>query len=81
MTTVTERFPLDDITAQARDVHFWRTILTGVLAVLFGTGWLAAKTCTVLWLAVAWAAIAIRQGWREGRGHSTEPRGPSSAPR
>lgn len=55
------------ITAQAREVHFWRTVLTVLAALLFGVGWLAAKTCTVAWLALAWSAVAIREGWREAR--------------
>lgn len=62
-----DRIPVDDITSQAREVHFWRTVLTVVAAVLFGAGWVAAKVLTGLWLGVAWAAVAVREGWREGR--------------
>ncbi len=55
------------ITAQARQVHFWRTVLTVLAALLFGIGWLTAKAFGLLWLALAWSAVAVREGWREGR--------------
>lgn len=58
-----ERVPVDGITAQARQVHFWRMVLTVVTAVLFGVGWLAAS----VWLAACWSAVAVREGWRECR--------------
>ena len=67
MTAITERIPLDEITAQAREVHFWRTVLTLVAALLFGLGWVTAKVFALAWLAFAWSAVAVREGWREGR--------------
>ena len=73
MTALTERIPLDGITAQAREVHFWRTVLTVIAALLFGLGWLLAKTFAVLWLAAAWSFTAIRVGWQEGRKASGKP--------
>lgn len=73
MTAITERIPLDEITAQAREVHPGRTILTVIAAFFFALGWLTAKTFAVLWLALAWSAVAIREGWREAQ----VSRGPS----
>jgi hypothetical protein len=73
MTAVLERVPLDAITEQARQVRFWRTVLTVIAGVLFGAGWLTARA----WLAVAWCAVAFREGWREGRGTTRVNRGPS----
>ena len=67
MTSLTERIPLDQITAQARQVRFSRTLLTVIAALLFGLGWLVAKAFGVLWLAVAWSATAVKVGWQEGR--------------
>lgn len=67
MTHVLERVPVDRITAQAREVHIGRTLLALVAALLFGVGWLAAKIVGVLWLALAWSAVAVREGWREAR--------------
>jgi hypothetical protein len=72
MTAVFERVPLDAITEQARQVRFWRTVLTVIAGVLFGAGWLVAK----MWLAAAWSAVAVREGWREGRGTAVS-HGPS----
>jgi hypothetical protein len=74
VTTLAERIPLDEITAQAREVKFGRTLLTLIAAVLFGLGWLVAKAFGVLWLAAAWTFVAARQGWRAGR---AVPAGPS----
>lgn len=61
------RVPVDRITAQAREVRFWRTVLTALAGVLFGLGWLAARGFAAVWLAVSWAVVAVRVGWREGR--------------
>ena len=77
MTAVLDRVDLDAITEQARQVRFWRTVLTLVAGVLFGAGWLVAKCFTVSWLAVSWCAVAVREGWREGRGTTQVSRGPS----
>jgi hypothetical protein len=76
MTAITERLDLDAITAQARDVRFWRTVLTAVAGVLFGVGWVVAKAFGVVWLASAWVFVAVRAGYREGRG-ARVPSGPS----
>lgn len=67
MTAVLERVPLDRISAQAREVHFWRTVLTLIAAVLYGLGWTAAKVLGALWLALTWSATAVRVGWQEAR--------------
>ena len=61
--TLLDRIPVDDITAQAREVHFGRVLLTVIAAVFWSIGWVTAKA----FLAVAWCAVAVRQGWREGR--------------
>jgi uncharacterized membrane protein YedE/YeeE len=62
-----ERIPTERITAQAREVHFWRTVLTLIAGLLFGIGWLLAKAFTAAWFALAWCAIAGREGWRSAR--------------
>jgi hypothetical protein len=77
MTSLTELLPLDEINRQAREVHFWRTVLTLVAAVLFGAGWVTAKVFAVLWLAAAWSFTAVRVGWQEGRKTAEVSRGPS----
>ena len=76
MTSLTERIPLEEITKQAREVHFWRTVLTVIAAALFGLGWLVAKAFGVAWLAAAWSVVAVREGWREGRKVSRGTAGP-----
>ncbi|HEU4542571.1 MAG TPA: hypothetical protein VFR23_15700 [Jiangellaceae bacterium] len=58
---------VDEITRQAREVRFGRVLLTVIAAVLFGIGWIVAKTFTVLWFALAWSATAVKLGWQEGR--------------
>ena len=61
MTTV--QLPLDEITAQAREVHFGRAILTVIAAVFFAVGWVAARG----FFAVAWCGMAVKLGWQAGR--------------
>lgn len=68
------RVPLDEINTRAREVHFGRTLLTVIAAVLYGAGWVAAKVFGAVWLAVAWSAVAVKVGWTEARGGA---RGPS----
>lgn len=72
--TVLDRVPLEDINARAREVHFGRTLLTIIAAILYAVGWLAAKTLGGIWLALAWSAVAVKVGWTEARAGT---RGPS----
>lgn len=58
---------LDRITAEARQVQFGRVLLTVIAGVLFGIGWIVAKTFAVLWLALTWSATAVKLGWQEAR--------------
>jgi hypothetical protein len=58
---------VERINAEAREVHFGRTVLTLVAAVLFGLGWLTARIFGVIWLALAWSVTAVKVGWTEGR--------------
>ncbi|BBA99270.1 hypothetical protein RVR_8309 [Actinacidiphila reveromycinica] len=67
MAAWSEQIPLDQITAEARRIRFWRTVLTVLGGLLFGVGWLAAKGCGLVWLGVAWVAAALRIGWQEAR--------------
>ena len=60
---VLSRVPVDQIGAQARQARPGLAVLTVIAAVFFGLGWCAAKAV----LAVAWCAVAVREGWREGR--------------
>lgn len=62
-----EQVPLQRITAEARQVHFGRTVLTIMAGLLFGLGWLVAKTLGGIWLALAWSVTAVRLGWAEAR--------------
>jgi hypothetical protein len=70
VTTLTERIPLDDITAQAHAVRPGRTVLTVIAAVLFGVGWVTARVFAVVWLSVMWSGVAVREGWRASHGPS-----------
>lgn len=67
-----ERVPVDRITAQAQKVRFWRTVATALAGLLWGIGWLAAKTCALTWLALAWSVVAVRVGWADARRPSRE---------
>lgn len=65
--TLLDRTRMDRITSQAREVHPARTALTALAALLFVLGWSAFKVVAVVWFAVTWCAIAVREGWREAR--------------
>lgn len=58
---------IDRITAEARTIHPARVILTAVAAVLFGLGWITAKTCVVAWFVLAWCYAAVKVGWADAR--------------
>ena len=69
-TSVLDRVPVDEITQQAQQVKPGRTALTVVAAVLFGLGWVTARVFSVVWLAVMWCGVAVREGWRASHGPS-----------
>jgi hypothetical protein len=62
-----ERVPVDGITAQARQVRFWRTVGSALAWLLLALGFVTARLLSTLWLGAAWCAVAVRAGWREGR--------------
>jgi hypothetical protein len=55
------------ITVEARQIHFWRTVLTVIAGLLFGLGWITYKAAAGLWLVAAWCAAAVKVGWQEAR--------------
>lgn len=73
MAAWSEQIPLDQITAEARRIRFWRTVLTVLGGLLFGLGWLAAKGFALAWLAVAWSVAALKVGWQEARRGAARP--------
>lgn len=66
-TTLIDRVPVDRITAEARNIHAGRALLTLVAAVLFAVGWITAKVFIVTWAAIAWGAAAVKIGWQDAR--------------
>ena len=73
-TTTLDKIPVDAITAQAKQVRFWRTVLTVIAAALYGAGWVTARVFAVAWLAASWCWVAVREGWRASRGPSRAAR-------
>jgi hypothetical protein len=61
MTAITERFPVSEITTEARQVHTSQLLLVLFLGVFWGAGWLAGKVC----LGVVMGAVSVRRGWRD----------------
>ena len=55
------------ITAEARETHFWRTVLTVIAGLLFGLGWITYKAVAGLWFVLAWVGTAVKVGWQEAR--------------
>lgn len=75
MTAVLERVPVDRITSEAKDIQFWRTLLTVLAGLLYGIGWVAAKTVAAVWRAACWAAVAVKVGWTDARKPRAAERG------
>ncbi len=67
MTAILDRVPVEEITAEAREVKFGRTLLTVIAGILYGIGWVVAKAFNGLWLVMAWCAVAVKLGWMEAR--------------
>lgn len=75
MTALLERVPIDQINTEARDIEFGRTALKVIAAVLYGIGWVAAKTVGYIWLGLCWAGVAVKVGWVEARKPKAVERG------
>jgi hypothetical protein len=65
--TVLERIPLEAIDERARAADPGRAAATVIAAVLFGTGWLAARALSLAWISLAWSVSAVAEGWAAGR--------------
>ena len=73
MTSLTERVPLDRIERRARHARPGRVLLTLIAGLLFGLGWLTCKACAVTWLAAAWCASAVIEGWQSAKAGQEAP--------
>ncbi|MFW6033982.1 MAG: hypothetical protein ACOC9R_02500 [bacterium] len=67
MSTLLERVPVERITAEARELHPGRTLLTLIAGLLYLIGWLVGKIFTVVWVAVTWSFAAVKVGFVEAR--------------
>lgn len=54
------------ITAHARQVRFWHTVGTVLVALLYGLGYGSAKLLGLAWFALAWVGTAVALGWKAG---------------
>jgi hypothetical protein len=71
VATILDRVPVDQIRAEARQVHLGRTLLTLIVGVFWLLGWLAGKVS--LGIGFCWAAVKI--GWKEAHGVEVRPHG------
>ncbi|HEV8652562.1 MAG TPA: hypothetical protein VG276_25055 [Actinomycetes bacterium] len=62
-TRILDRVPLDRVSAEAREVHLGRALLTLLVGVFWLTGWLAGKAT----LAVGFAWAAAKVGYQDAR--------------
>lgn len=86
MTTATESFPVDELTARAAGRQFrpGRAVRTVIGALFAAVGWLLGRSLVILgwaagrtWLALAYMAEAVVFGFRNGAGLPLpEPPGP-----
>lgn len=73
---ITSNVPVDRISEQAPRVQPSRVLLTMLAAVLYATGWTAARSLSLLWTALVWSAIAVHEGYRDGRKPAARRRPP-----
>lgn len=71
-TAITERIPVDQLAAEARQVQFSRVVLFLLFGFFWGIGWVAGR----LWVGLVICAISVRRGWRDGTGHVPPQSGP-----
>lgn len=62
------------VNAEAKEIHFWRTVATVLAAVLYGIGWAVGKVFVVAWLALTWTYAAAKVGFQDARGASPSRR-------
>jgi hypothetical protein len=74
VSAIAERVPFEEISRQAREIRFGRTVLAAITGILCGAGWLTAKLFAVLWLVLAWSVTAVRVGWEQAQAHQKPPR-------
>lgn len=58
-----DRIPVEQIAAEAREVHVGRALLALLALIPFVLGWTAATLVS----AVVWTGLAFKAGWREVR--------------
>ena len=67
MAHLLEQVPVGRITEEAKQVRFGYTVLTVIAGLLYGIGWLVAKTFTGVWFVLAWIGTAVKVGWKDAR--------------
>lgn len=67
VTAYLDQVDTDRITARAKEVSFTKTVLRLIAFILFGVGWVVAKTFTYIWFAMVWTALAFQDGWVAAR--------------
>jgi hypothetical protein len=68
VTTIVDRVPVERITAEARQVHLGRLLLTLLAGFFYVIGWVIAK----FYLGVVWCCVAVKVGFQEGRKTATD---------
>lgn len=63
VTSLLDRVPVDEISAEADRIHLGRLVLTLLIGVFYALGWLVGKAS--IGVAFAWAGVKV--GWTEAR--------------
>lgn len=58
---------VDRVNEEAKDVEFWRAVLTVIAAVLYGVGWTIGWVFKGTWLVVTWCYAAAKVGFMDAR--------------
>lgn len=68
-----DRVPVEQITADARQADPARVLQALFGAIFIAIGWTVGKICTVIFMSVAWCFSATKYGWRASRGTLNRP--------
>jgi hypothetical protein len=66
MAPLTERVPLAEIGARARDAQPGRVALAALTGLIIGIAWCIARALRLAWLTLAWIGTAGALGWESG---------------
>lgn len=66
MTVITSLRPVRQFVTKEHMRAILGWFITVIGAIMYGVGWIPAKTSRALWIAGLWSLSAIKLGWKDG---------------